>query len=181
MSAAETPTTERLSRERILDAATRIVDEEGPKGLSMRRLAQELDVWPMSVYRYFQDKAELVDAVVDRATADIGEQSTAGGSWKGRLRSLLRETRAALAAQPAEFRVRFTAADSSPAALRVTEAGLADLREGGFSQEAAGACWRALLAYTIGFAGLAEVDEDEFDRGLRVLLDGLEAELGAGD
>src|SRR5438874_3715603 len=37
----------RLSRDRILDAALALVGREGHEALSMRRLAQELDVWPM--------------------------------------------------------------------------------------------------------------------------------------
>ncbi len=59
----------RLSRERILDAALELVVDDGWNGLSMRRLAQELDVWPMAVYRYFRDKDELLDAVVEQLAA----------------------------------------------------------------------------------------------------------------
>ena len=59
MAASSTPPGTRgarLSRERIVEAALGIVEREGLGALSMRRLAQELDVWPMSVYRYFRDK-----------------------------------------------------------------------------------------------------------------------------
>jgi TetR/AcrR family tetracycline transcriptional repressor len=52
-----------LSRERIVDAAFRLLEQDGWDALSMRRLAQELDVWPMAVYRYFRDKDELVEAL----------------------------------------------------------------------------------------------------------------------
>src|SRR3954447_784796 len=56
-----------LSRVRILEAALGIAEHEGIESLSMRRLALELDVWPMSVYRYFQDK----DALLDAMAADV--------------------------------------------------------------------------------------------------------------
>jgi len=46
----------RLSRERVLEAALALAEREGLEALSMRRIAQELDVWPMSLYRYFHDK-----------------------------------------------------------------------------------------------------------------------------
>jgi AcrR family transcriptional regulator len=180
MARIETTTTDRLSRERILEAASGIVEQDGLESLSMRRLAQELDVWPMSVYRYFRDKAELVDAIVDRATAEIGKSEGAGGPWKERLRSLLGETRSTLAEQPPEFRARFAAPELSPAAVRVTEAGLGALRDAGFSREAAASGWRGLLAYTIGFASLKEGDGEGFDHGLGLLLDGLEQERAAG-
>src|SRR3954462_10260099 len=76
-----------LSRERILEVALELAEEDGVEALSMRRLAQELDVWPMSVYRYFQDK----DALLDAMAADLIEQLPAlpeGGSWRARLAPL---------------------------------------------------------------------------------------------
>src|SRR4051812_49753279 len=72
-----------LSRERILEVALELAAADGVEALSMRRLAQELDVWPMSVYRYFQDK----DALLDAMAADLIEQLPAlpeGGSWRAR-------------------------------------------------------------------------------------------------
>ena len=85
-----------LSRERILRAARELVEEEGMNTLSMRRLAQELDVWPMSVYRYFQDKDELLDALAAGAAEAIALPG-AGDSWREALGSLLRSARRALA------------------------------------------------------------------------------------
>src|SRR4051812_35412169 len=64
---------ERLSRERILDAALALVDRDGPSALSMRRIAQELDVWPMSLYRYFRDKDELLEALAETAVGEIAQ------------------------------------------------------------------------------------------------------------
>src|SRR5205814_741573 len=58
-----------LSHEWILEVALELAEAEGIEALSMRRLAQELDVWPMSVYRYFQDK----DALLDAMPADLNE------------------------------------------------------------------------------------------------------------
>src|SRR3954466_1280852 len=72
-----------LSRERIIDAAVGLLEEDGWDALSMRRLAQELDVWPMAVYRYFRDKDELVDALVDHAAARM-ELPGAEGHWRAR-------------------------------------------------------------------------------------------------
>src|SRR2546425_10656382 len=81
-----------LSREHILEVALELAENEGIDALSMRRLAQELDVWPMSVYRYFQDKDELLDAVVGRA-AERGSLPGEAGAWRGQLRELLHRTR----------------------------------------------------------------------------------------
>ena len=48
---------ELLTRERILDAALRLVDEQGMAALSMRRLAAELGVDPMALYHHLPGKA----------------------------------------------------------------------------------------------------------------------------
>ncbi|AIR96958.1 TetR/AcrR family transcriptional regulator [Streptomyces glaucescens] len=50
----------RLSRDAILTAAQRILDEEGAERLSMRRLAKELSSTPMALYHHVQDKDELL-------------------------------------------------------------------------------------------------------------------------
>src|SRR3954465_2764006 len=86
------PTATRLSRRRILEAAVGVVEREGLDALSMRRLAQELDVWPMSAYRYFRDKDEPADAGAGRAAERVSLPSERG-SWKKQLRDLLHRAR----------------------------------------------------------------------------------------
>ncbi|MFD4241025.1 TetR/AcrR family transcriptional regulator [Streptomyces sp. NPDC058525] len=54
-----------LSRRRVLEAALRVVDEEGLDGLSMRRVATELGVETMALYRYTPSKNDLLDGLVE--------------------------------------------------------------------------------------------------------------------
>ena len=200
----------RLSRERILAAAVELAREHGIEALSMRRLAQELDVWPMSVYRYFQDKDELLDAIAAEAVGDI-RLPDAAASWRERIAALLGEARTALAT-PSATGGRVPRAFLTPEGLRLPEAGLAILRDAGFDGAEAASAWRALWSYTFGFAtfslgpspaealrqartamaalpddrypvladagpalAAALADEQEFERGLDLLLDGIEA------
>ncbi|HKP91239.1 MAG TPA: TetR/AcrR family transcriptional regulator [Thermoleophilaceae bacterium] len=147
-----TETTRRgLSRERIVEAALGVVARDGLDALSMRRLAQELDVWPMSVYRYFRDKDELLDAVVDGATDDVVRVPTAG-SWREQIVELLRQARAALGAETGGLGPRFTRAMLTPGAMRVSEAGVRILRDAGLEPDEAAQAWRALCGYVFGFA-----------------------------
>jgi AcrR family transcriptional regulator len=53
----------RLSRERIVDAALGLIDRDGIGALTMRRVADELDVQAPSLYNYVRSKDELLDAV----------------------------------------------------------------------------------------------------------------------
>ncbi|MER6615940.1 TetR/AcrR family transcriptional regulator [Streptomyces xantholiticus] len=56
----------RLSQEAILTAAERILDEDGPEKLSMRRLAQELSSTAMALYHHVRDKDELLLLLLER-------------------------------------------------------------------------------------------------------------------
>ncbi|MFF1833446.1 TetR/AcrR family transcriptional regulator [Streptomyces sp. NPDC058231] len=70
-----------LSRRWIVDTAVRIMRAEGLEKVTMRRLAQELDTGPASLYVYVANTAELHAAVLD---ALLGEVDLAGeGSWDG--------------------------------------------------------------------------------------------------
>lgn len=54
-------------RERLCDVATRQFAAHGADGVTMRALAAELGVSPMTPYRYFKDKDEILAAVQARA------------------------------------------------------------------------------------------------------------------
>jgi AcrR family transcriptional regulator len=135
-----------LSRELITSAARDVVAREGLGALSMRRLAQELDVWPMSVYRHFRDKDDLLDAVA-AAGAEGVELPRATGPWQARLARLAGEARALFARQPGELRRRTLL---SPGVVRLTDAALGLLRETGLSRADAAASWAAVLGYVLG-------------------------------
>src|ERR1051325_2997232 len=53
------------ARDRILAAAERIYQREGPNGLTLRSVASAVGVTPMAIYRHFKDKDALVQALVD--------------------------------------------------------------------------------------------------------------------
>ena len=50
-------------RERLCEAAERLFAEKGPDAVTMRQLAAELGVSPMTPYRYFHDKDDILAAV----------------------------------------------------------------------------------------------------------------------
>lgn len=50
-------------RERLCAAAERLFAEKGPDAVTMRQLASALGVSPMTPYRYFQDKDDILAAV----------------------------------------------------------------------------------------------------------------------
>ena len=54
-----------LTREQVVAAALAVAEREGAPEVSIRSVAREAGVVPMTIYTYFQDRAELGAAVVD--------------------------------------------------------------------------------------------------------------------
>jgi AcrR family transcriptional regulator len=155
-----------LSRELITSTAVDVVRREGLDALSMRRLAQELDVWPMSMYRHFRDKEELLDAV---AAAGADDVALPAGT---QLSAFAAEARALLERQPAELRRRTL---TSPGVLRLSDAAVQALTDGGLAPAEAQAAWRAVLAYVVGSIELdavADASDGAFESGLERVLRG---------
>ena len=67
-----------LSRERVLRAAVALADEHGVEAISMRRIAGELGVVPMALYKHVSSKDELLDGMIDVVVGEIGPP--AGGT-----------------------------------------------------------------------------------------------------
>src|SRR6476661_7229768 len=56
-----------LSRERILDAATEIAAERGYEGTSIGAVSAKCGLPASSIYWHFQDKDDLIAAVIERS------------------------------------------------------------------------------------------------------------------
>jgi AcrR family transcriptional regulator len=67
----EAPRRVRLSRDRVLRAAVALADTAGIQSLSMRKLAQELGVVPMALYKHVANKEELLDGMVDIVFGEV--------------------------------------------------------------------------------------------------------------
>ena len=70
-----------LSRERVLAGAIAVADAAGIGSLTMRSLAQHLDVKPMALYHYVANKSEIIDGIVDLVYGEI-ELPSADGDWR---------------------------------------------------------------------------------------------------
>ncbi|MCG5217794.1 TetR family transcriptional regulator [Streptosporangium soli] len=124
----------KLSREAVLVQALRLADREGLEGLTIRRLAAELEVTPMALYWHFKNKEELFTALVDHVLRDVIEEDAAGGSWNVRLRVMVAGVIDELRAHPClpDLLDRCDR-ESVNAFLRLTDSSLALLREAGFT------------------------------------------------
>src|SRR5665811_2541629 len=75
----------RLSRDRVLHAAVALADNTELDAFSMRRLAQELGVVPMALYKHVANRDELLDGMVDIVFGEI-ESPSIDDDWRSALR-----------------------------------------------------------------------------------------------
>ena len=81
-----TPRTERdLTRDRVVRAAIAIADAQGMAELSMRRVAADLDVSTMSLYRHVPGKTDLIQAMIDTAIGDWPLPARRPPGWRAQL------------------------------------------------------------------------------------------------
>lgn len=161
----------KLTQDQVVAAAWRLLDAEGLEALTIRRLAAQLGVAPMTIYRYFADKDSLLDAVLDAGSGDL-RLPGGSGSWQERLRALFVALHRALVAHPFVVQLRRRRQLVGPGVLRFTEAALEVLLEAGFSVEDAAKAFRPLYVYTFGCAAFNPGEEDievSRSRGLAVI------------
>jgi TetR/AcrR family tetracycline transcriptional repressor len=123
----------------------------------MRALGQKLRVDPMAIYRHFQDKEALLDAMVDAALADLAAPPPDAGSPLERLRRMCVEFRACLDAHPGvAMRVSTTRPTLGPHTVGLTEACLGMLREMGLDARDATRAFMMMIRFITGVAAADE-------------------------
>ncbi|GAA3934783.1 TetR/AcrR family transcriptional regulator [Actinoplanes auranticolor] len=88
-----------LSRERIVAAAATLLDEHGADGLTMRRLAQQLDVTPTALYWHVKTKDDVLDLALDHIFGDVPIPAVTA-DWRDDARALIRHWRTAMLRHP---------------------------------------------------------------------------------
>ena len=82
-----------LTREAIVEAALKLLDREGLAGLSMRRLADKLEVGVASLYWHVADKEELLGLLLDRIVGESEVPDPDPPNWQEQVKELGRENR----------------------------------------------------------------------------------------
>ena len=194
----------RFTTDEIAAVALRIVDDSGVGALSMRSLAAALGTGPMTLYNYVADKEGLEELVVAAIVAEVrlpeptddwlhDAHAIASAMWQG------------IRAHPAAIPLVLTRRMSSSTGFVAADALIAALSRAGLNDRDRLAAFHALLGLVTAatqpaqagplvgarIGSVAGVDypnveelskvavetsvEEDFDRGLRMLLDGIAA------
>ncbi|MGW6020527.1 TetR/AcrR family transcriptional regulator [Streptomyces sp. NPDC055099] len=127
-SRRERPAKPALSRAGIVATAVEIMRVEGLGKVTMRRLAQELDTGPASLYVYVRNTAELHAAILDELLGAV--ETPAGGDWRERLEGVLTSYTAVLFRHRGLAKAALVARPRGEHYLRLIETLLALLDEG---------------------------------------------------
>ena len=177
-----------LHLDQLMDRAAHIARTEGLARMSMRRIAESLEIQAMSLYHYVPSKAALISLMADRSAAQaLSDSHHDTGPWNQQIVGLLEGLYragidnsalvAVLATLP--WRVAPTETPDKDNAVTVLLARLqAHLQQAPLSSGDTAAAYRALLAIVTGFlagaaASLAYDLSDELTRTLTAYLQGL--------
>lgn len=149
--AAETPPPRTpLSRDRVLQSALDIADTGGISSLTIRSLAHDLGVKPMSVYHYVSGKDEIIDSIVDFVYGEI-ELPTIGGDWESEMRRRATSARQVLRRHPWSIALLQSRLRPGPSTVRHHNAVIGCLREGGFSTVGTAHAFALIDSFVHGF------------------------------
>lgn len=89
-----------LTEDQIVDAALKVIRDEGLDALSMRRLSRELGRSAMAAYWYVEDKQQLLNLVAKKMLAEVALPDRKSGTWDERLRKVVAAIDAKLREHP---------------------------------------------------------------------------------
>jgi AcrR family transcriptional regulator len=126
-----------LNRERIVDAAMRILLDQGYEAVSMRKVAQALETGPASLYAHVASKKELDQLLVERAAEGIVMPAPDPERWQEQLKDAMRSMLKMMRAYPGVARAAIGQVPLGERALDSTEGMLAILKAGRVPDQAA--------------------------------------------
>jgi AcrR family transcriptional regulator len=140
-----------LSRDRVLRTAVALADDTGIESLSMRKLAQELGVVPMALYKHVANKEELLDGMVDVVVGEV-DPPAGGTDWKSAVRQRILSARQALLRHPWASRVIESRSTPTPVVLGYMDSMIGMFRTGGFSIDLTHHVMHAMGSRILGFS-----------------------------
>ncbi len=141
---------EPITRDRILDAAIELADQEGIGAVTMRRLGKDLGVEAMSLYKHIRDKEEVLAGIADRVASEFSLPS-AEGDWRTSIRDSAIAAHAVLLRHPWAGPLMESMLDPGPARLAYLDAFVGVLRGAGFSLPDVAHAFGALDSHLYGF------------------------------
>ncbi len=141
----------KINQSSIVAASLAVADELGLTGLTMKAVADRLDVTPMALYRHVDDKADLLDLVVEALLTEV-ELPAATISWEELLRGMGDAARKVARRHAAVFPLLLQRPATTRESKRVRDAIVAALVSAGLDPDDARRAERLVSTMILGFA-----------------------------
>jgi AcrR family transcriptional regulator len=147
-----------LTRDRVLSTAVALADDAGIDGLTIRRLAEQLGVEPMSLYYHVPNKEAILDGIVELVFGEIEESAggfgvpSADAAWQASLRARILAARRVMLRHPWAPGVMDTRNGLGITTARYVDSIVGTLRSGGLSYDLIHHAMHALGSRMYGFS-----------------------------
>lgn len=140
-----------IDRAAVLAASLEVADDKGIDGVTMQAVADRLGVTPMALYRHVDNKADLLDGVVEGLLTEFPAPDPDLPVTE-RLRQLAGAVRASARRHPTVFPLLLQRPATTPGSRRVRETIYEALRKAGMAEEKVPRVERLLSTMVLGFA-----------------------------
>jgi AcrR family transcriptional regulator len=156
------------TRERIVRAAIAVADAEGLAAISMRRVATQLDLATMSLYRHVKDKEDLFLQMANTVYGEVQLPEPAPAGWRARVEHVARAQWTICRRHPwVPGIISFTRPMMAPNGMAQTEFTMRAMHETGLSPADALYVAVAISGYVSGVAaGLQLEAEAQLETGI---------------
>lgn len=139
-----------LTKQRIVEKALELADDEGIEGLSMRKLATALNITAMALYNHIANKDELIALLLAQIVREF-HRPTIGGNWQNELRQRAKTMRTALLRHRWAAPLLVSTITLSDENLSDTNATVGCLVEAGFTYKEADWARNAIDSHVYGY------------------------------
>jgi AcrR family transcriptional regulator len=174
-----------LNREMVIEAALDLIDTEGLAALNLRKLAGRMGISAMTPYHYFDDKADLLAAMVEYAMAPLASDLDPNLPWDKQIDAAMRDLHGTLMRHPGVVELVIAESDT----LRLDEfrqSLITTLQKAGLSRGRSADMLRSLTSYILGYTLLDRLRPQQpnrsappgsFDLGLEMMMRSLREEV----
>jgi AcrR family transcriptional regulator len=155
-----------LTRDRILDSAMTLADEDGIESLTMRRLAEQLQVEAMSLYHHLPNKNAILDELAERVFQQIEAEvggfavSPPGSGWISGIRPRILGARRVMLRHRWVPGVMESRGVMTPTMVRYVDGLVGTMHAGGVSYDLVHHALHALGSTMFGFDQELMLDSD---------------------
>lgn len=140
----------KLTKAKIISRAIELSDKDGFEKLSMRRLADSLDVEAMSLYHYFSSKNELIADMVDELVPAL-ESPDCVEDWREAMRNRAHAVRKVFIEHPWLAQQFVSGINTGHSMFLYSDTSIGYLVRAGFSYKMADYAWNMIDSYIYGF------------------------------